>query len=93
MSVTRAPMDYEQAGELKIGQVGIANLRIRTLDVDQLIREMRERVERAPKLFGRAAVIVDFGGLMQLPDAATARALKMHRRTLQRKLSKRPVRI
>jgi septum site-determining protein MinC len=75
MSVTRASMDYEQAGELKIGQVGIANLRIRTLDVDQLIREMRERVERAPKLFGRAAVIVDFGGLTRLPDAATARAL------------------
>ena len=66
MSVTRAPMDYEQAGELKIGQVGIANLRIRTLDVDQLIREMRERVERAPKLFGRAAVTVDFGGLSRL---------------------------
>ena len=75
MSVTRASMDYEQAGELKIGQVGIANLRIRTLDVDQLIREMRERVERAPKLFGRAAVIVDFGGLTRLPDEATARAL------------------
>ena len=75
MSVTRASMDYEQAGELKIGQVGIANLRIRTLDVAQLIREMRERVERAPKLFGRAAVIVDFGGLTRLPDADTARAL------------------
>ncbi len=75
MSVTRASMDYEQAGELKIGQVGIANLRIRTLDVDQLIREMRERVERAPKLFGRAAVIVDFGGLTRLPDAATAQSL------------------
>ncbi|MBD9478060.1 septum site-determining protein MinC [Pseudoxanthomonas sp. PXM02] len=73
--MTRASMDYEQAGELKIGQVGIANLRIRTLDVDQLIREMRERVERAPKLFGRAAVIVDFGGLTRLPDTATARAL------------------
>ncbi len=68
-------MDYEQAGELKIGQVGIANLRIRTLDVDQLIREMRERVERAPKLFGRAAVIVDFGGLTRVPDVETARAL------------------
>ncbi len=68
-------MDYEQAGELKIGQVGIANLRIRTLDVDQLIREMRERVERAPKLFGRAAVIVDFGGLSQVPDVTTATAL------------------
>lgn len=75
MSVTRTHMDYEQAGELKIGQVGIANLRIRTLDVDQLIREMRERVERAPKLFGRAAVIVDFGGLARMPDAATAQSL------------------
>ena len=68
-------VDYEQAGELKIGQVGIANLRIRTLDVDQLAAEMRERVQRAPKLFGRAAVIVDFGGLSKVPDAATARAL------------------
>lgn len=73
-----APSDlpnYEQAGELKFGQVGIANLRVRTLDVAQLAREMRERVERAPKLFARAAVILDFGGLMTLPDDATAKAL------------------
>ncbi|OUL08674.1 hypothetical protein B0X78_17995 [bacterium AM6] len=59
--------DYEQAGELKIGQVGIANLRIRTLDVERLVQEMQERVSRAPKLFGRAAVILDFGGLSQVP--------------------------
>ena len=75
MSVTSAAPHYEQAGELKIGQVGIANLRIRTLDVAQLVQEMHERVQRAPKLFGRAAVIVDFGGLTRLPDAATARSL------------------
>lgn len=67
--------NYEQAGELKFGQVGIANLRVRTLDVAQLAAEMRERVERAPKLFARAAVILDFGGLMHLPDEATAKAL------------------
>ncbi len=67
--------DYEQAGELKIGQVGIANLRVRTLDIARLGEEMRERVERAPKLFARAAVVVDFGGLMQTPNVATARAL------------------
>ena len=76
--MARAPMDlpsYEQAGELKFGQVGIANLRIRSLDVAQLAAEMRERVERAPKLFARAAVILDFGGLTTLPDDATARAL------------------
>src|SRR3546814_10257168 len=55
--------DYEPAGELKIGQVGIANLRVRTLDVARLPAEMADRVKRAPKLFARAAVIVDFGGL------------------------------
>ena len=75
MSVIPANQDYEQAGELKIGQVGIANLRVRTLDVEQLSREMRERVERAPKLFGRAPVIIDFGGLARMPDVATAQAL------------------
>jgi septum site-determining protein MinC len=76
MSATAAAIpNYEQAGELKIGQVGIANLRVRTLDVDKLAAEMRERVARAPKLFARAAVVVDFGGLAQTPDLATARAL------------------
>lgn len=67
--------DYEQAGELKFGQVGIANLRIRTLDIAQLATEMRERTGRAPKLFAHAAVVLDFGGLMTLPDEATAKAL------------------
>ncbi len=66
---------FEQAGELKIGQVGIANLRIRTLDVERLGAEMRDRVKRAPKLFERAAVILDFGGLAATPDVATATAL------------------
>lgn len=68
-------MDFEPAGELKIGQVGIANLRIRTLDVDRLVDEMRGRVQRAPKLFARAAVVIDFGGLVRTPDEAAARAL------------------
>jgi septum site-determining protein MinC len=67
--------DFEQAGELKIGQVGIANLRIRTLDIDKLIAEMRERVRSAPKLFERAAVILDFGGLARTPDAGTVKKL------------------
>src|SRR5690606_18600888 len=70
-----ARMDYEPAGELKIGQVGIANLRVRTLDAARLAEEMRERVARAPKLFERAAVVIDFGGLPRTPDKATAQAL------------------
>ncbi len=67
--------DYSQAGELKIGQVGIANLRIRTLDIEKLSAEMGERVRSAPKLFDRAAVILDFGGLSDTPDAKTIKAL------------------
>ncbi len=67
--------DYEQAGELKIGQVGIANLRIRNLDVEKLQQEMQERVARAPKLFDRAAVVLDFGGLSKCPDARTVQNL------------------
>lgn len=68
-------MDYEQAGELRIGQVGIANLRVRTLDVARMVAEMRDRVQRAPHLFGRAAVVLDFGGLSRTPDTATAQSL------------------
>ncbi|AOH37498.1 septum site-determining protein MinC [Luteimonas sp. JM171] len=73
MSVAAA--DFEPAGELKFGQVGIANLRVRTLDVARLAAEMRERVQRAPKLFDRAALVIDFGGLPALPDESSARAL------------------
>ena len=70
-----ANLDYEQAGELKIGQVGIANLRVRTLDVKKICTEMSERVRSAPKLFQRAAVILDFGGLSDCPDPAIVRSL------------------
>ena len=68
-------IDYEQAGELKFGQVGIANLRIRSLDPIRLAAEMTERVQRAPKLFARAAVVLDFGGLSRCPGADEVRAL------------------
>jgi len=73
---TGAPAAHlELAGELKVGQVGIANLRVRTLDIPKLAQEMRDRVTRAPKLFRRAALIVDFGTLPVLPDVETARKL------------------
>ena len=70
-----AVVDYAQAGELKFGQVGIANLRVRTLDVAQLVAEMQDRVQRAPNLFARAAVVLDFGGLSKTPSLDDAHAL------------------
>ena len=78
MAATAPPQskaDFSQAGELKIGQVGIANLRVRVLDAARLAEEMAERVRGAPKLFERAAVILDFGGLPTCPTAAQVRAL------------------
>jgi septum site-determining protein MinC len=60
--------DLEQYGELKFGQVGIANLRIRTFDIEALSAEMRDRVVRAPKLFRHAAVILDFSALSVCPS-------------------------
>ena len=68
-------VSYEQCGELKFGQVGIANLRIQKLDITALKNEMQERVERAPKLFRHAAVILDFSALPGCPDAETVDAL------------------
>ena len=63
------PASLEQHGEMKFGQVGIANLRIQSFDIDALAAEMRERVERAPKLFRHAAVILDFSALSACPPA------------------------
>lgn len=65
----------EQCGEVKFGQVGIANLRVQSLDIPALCEEMRERVERAPKLFRHAAVILDFSPLTQCPTPENVREL------------------
>jgi septum site-determining protein MinC len=70
-----AAPDFSQAGQLKIGQVGIANLRIRVFDTARLAAEMAERVRGAPNLFERAAVILDFGGLATCPTALEVNAL------------------
>lgn len=59
--------NYEQAGDLNLGQVGIANLRIRALNIPALAEEMRQRVTRNPEIFSRAAIILDFSALLELP--------------------------
>ncbi len=61
-------VSYEQSGEVKFGQVGIANLRVQSLDIAALCDEMRDRVSRAPKLFQNTAIILDFSALSQCPS-------------------------
>ena len=59
MASARASADLEPVGELKFGQVGIANLRLKRLDRDTLAAELAHKVASAPQLFARAPVVLD----------------------------------
>jgi len=65
----------ELVADIKFGQVGIANLRLKRLDPEELERELAEKVENAPNLFRHAPVVVDLSHLATLPDLETVRDL------------------
>lgn len=71
----------EPATDVKFGQVGIANLRLKQLDPEGIERELAEKVQNAPKLFARAPVVIDLSHLPSLPDADAVRDLvaRVHR--------------
>src|SRR5512141_424731 len=69
------PAAAEPLFELKFGQVGIANLRLRECDPVALQTELAGKVAAAPQLFGRAPLVLDLGHLAQLPDADAVQAL------------------
>lgn len=62
--------NLESVAEIKHGQVGIANLKLKRLDADALGAELRAKVESAPRLFLRAPVVLDLSHLPTLPDIA-----------------------
>lgn len=68
-------MDNADACDLRFGQVGIANVRIRRVDAAALCEELERRVRTAPQLFARAAVVLDLSHLLKLPDEGTVDAL------------------
>lgn len=57
-----------EAAELKFGQVGIANLRVRNADPDLLRESIELRVREAPAMFARAPVVVDLSYLSAPTD-------------------------
>jgi septum site-determining protein MinC len=71
--MARTLPNFEPVGELKFGQVGIANLRLKSLDGDTLAQELKHKLDTAPQLFQRAPVVLDLSHLPQLPDAARVR--------------------
>jgi len=65
----------EPVAELKFGQVGVANLKLKRLDHAALSAELIHKVTTAPQLFGRAPVILDLSHLQTLPDIPSVQAL------------------
>lgn len=70
-----ARMDTQDACDLRFGQVGIANVRVKRVDAAALCEELERRVRTAPQLFARAAVVLDLSHLLHLPDDGTVDAL------------------
>ncbi len=68
-------MSFEPASELKFGQVGVANLRLKRLDAVAMSAELAARLTSAPQLFLRAPVILDLSHLPALPDRDEVRDL------------------
>ena len=65
----------ESACEVRFGQVGLVQLRVRGTDAQAIHDELVARINAAPQLFERAAACLDLSALDQQPDEAAARAL------------------
>jgi len=68
--VAQAPVS-----ELRFGQLGIAQLGLRSADPAALHAELEAKIIAAPQLFTRAPVVVDLGSLDPLPSAQALRGL------------------
>jgi len=70
-----ASAEILEAADLRFGQVGIANVRVRSTDPVALRAALEVRVHEAPALFERAPVVVDLSFLSPQPDDDAVRAL------------------
>jgi septum site-determining protein MinC len=70
-----ASAEVLEAADLRFGQVGIANVRVRSNDPAALRAAIEVRVHEAPALFERAPVVVDLSFLSPQPGDDAVRAL------------------
>jgi len=61
--------------DIRFGQVGLAQVRIRTTDPGAILDELTGRVATAPRFFERTAVCLDLSALDREPDVAEIRAV------------------
>jgi septum site-determining protein MinC len=65
----------EPAVEIRFGQVGLAQVRIRTTDAGKILDELTGRVASAPQFFERTAVCLDLSALEKEPAVGELRAV------------------
>ena len=65
----------DTACEVRFGQVGLVQLRLRNVDIKAIHDELSARVSAAPQLFDRAAACLDFSALDPQPEEPLAREL------------------
>lgn len=73
--MAESPKNLEPAAELKFGQVGIANLRLKRYDAEAMSAELAAKLTSAPQLFSRTPVVLDLSHLPELPDESSVRDL------------------
>ncbi|HKQ14977.1 MAG TPA: septum site-determining protein MinC [Steroidobacteraceae bacterium] len=70
-----AAVAHEPAFEIRFGQVGLAQMRIRSTDAEAVQAQLTARVAAAPALFERAALCLDLSPLDHDISAAELRAV------------------
>src|SRR5512138_843640 len=72
--ISREP-SRESAIDIRFGQVGLAQVRIRTTDPGAILDELTGRVATAPHFFERTAVCLDLGALEKEPATDELKAV------------------
>ena len=65
----------ESACEIRFGQVGLAQVRLRTIDATAVYDELAARLAAAPQMFERIAVCLDLSALEKEPESGELRAV------------------
>jgi septum site-determining protein MinC len=72
---TSAPADAPPPTviDIRYGQMGLVQVRIRSTDPGAILDELTGRIATAPQFFRRTAVCLDLGALKSAPDVAEVR--------------------
>jgi septum site-determining protein MinC len=65
----------QPALEIRFGQIGLAQMRLRTTDPGVIVDELTGRIAAAPRFFERAALCLDLGALGHDPEVGETRAV------------------